>query len=167
MKNEFNANFARRKELDRLLSETPRAPVLMHPSMSERYRTEVTELTRLLGCSDRRTEAADALRSLIDRIILTPNNDRTGLVVDLHGDLAGIINLAADRDGKRRGTALDALTLDALNRFRINAMQESVQRASQRRAGRVAKCQERLAPRAGSQLFLLFRAMDIIGVSSN
>ena len=147
MKNEFNANFARRKELDRLLSETPRAPVLMHPSMSERYRTEVTELTRLLGCSDRRTEAADALRSLIDRIILTPNNDRTGLVVDLHGDLAGIINLAADRDGKRRGTALDALTLDALNRFRINAMQENVQRASQRRAGRVAKCQERLAPR--------------------
>lgn len=148
MKNEFNANFARRKELDRLLSETPRAPVLMHPSMSERYRAEVTELTRLLGCSERRTEAADALRSLIDRIILTPNEDRTSLVVDLHGDLAGIINLAADRDGKKRERTLDSLTLEALSRFRINAMHENFQSAPQGRGVRSSKCQEKLAPRA-------------------
>lgn len=35
--------------------------------------------------------------SLIDRIVLTPNESCDDLIVDLHGDLAGIPRLSANR----------------------------------------------------------------------
>jgi len=50
-----------------------------------------------LTAEENRAEAADLLRSLLDRIELTPNHqDR--LEIDLYGDLAGILTLAANKD---------------------------------------------------------------------
>ncbi len=41
-----------------------------------------------------RTEAAEILRSLIDRIIITFDSRTGKLVIDLEGDLAGILSLS-------------------------------------------------------------------------
>jgi hypothetical protein len=59
---------------------------------------QVQKLTSVLNADENRAEAADLLRALIDRIELTPNAEGK-LDIDLYGDLAGILGLAAKRNG--------------------------------------------------------------------
>jgi hypothetical protein len=42
--------------------------------MAELYRQTITDLAHALEHSDTRTEAAEAIRTLIDAIVLTPND---------------------------------------------------------------------------------------------
>ena len=46
-----------------------------------------------------RAEATSILRGLIDRIVLTPTKESKKLEIDLFGDLAEILGLAANRNG--------------------------------------------------------------------
>ena len=71
--------------------------MLLHPNMAAHYRQQVANLTQALTADENRAEAADLLRSLLDRIELTPN-DQGRLEIDLYGDLAGILTLAANKD---------------------------------------------------------------------
>ena len=68
----------------------PVAP-LLHPNLSEIYRRKVAELHRLLDDPATRDKAMEAIRALIDRVILTPENGE--LRIDLQGELAAILNL--------------------------------------------------------------------------
>jgi site-specific DNA recombinase len=88
---------ARREELEALIEGTTEEPVLLHPNMAAHYRHQVANLTQALTAEENRAEAADLLRSLLDRIELTPN-DQGKLEIDLYGDLAGILSLAANKD---------------------------------------------------------------------
>jgi len=83
---------ARRAELERGIAGTEEAPVLLHPNMAGRYRQEVERLTEALSDGSAAQQAIQALRSLIDRITLTPNAAGDDLVVDL----AGILAIAAN-----------------------------------------------------------------------
>ena len=65
--------------------------ILIHPSMSERYRQQVAALRQALN--EGRTEAIAILRGLVERIDVTPNGDTPA--IDLHGDLAGVLSLSA------------------------------------------------------------------------
>ena len=87
---------ARREELEASLAGTKDEPVLLHPNMAEHYRAQVANLARVLNREENRAEAADILRSLVDRIELTPNQHQK-LEIDLYGDLAGILTLAANK----------------------------------------------------------------------
>ena len=51
-----------------------------------------------LNNPDHRHEGAEMIRSLIEKITLTPKPDG-GLTIDLHGDLAGILSVAAGTKG--------------------------------------------------------------------
>ncbi len=88
---------ARREELEALLDGTANEPVLLHPNMAGYYRQQVANLTKALNAEENRAEAADLIRSLVDRITLTPN-DQGKLDIDLYGDLAGILTLATNQD---------------------------------------------------------------------
>jgi len=66
--------------------------------MAAHYRDQVANLAQALNREENKAEAADLLRSLVDRITLTPN-DQGKLEVDLYGDLAGILTLAANEKG--------------------------------------------------------------------
>jgi site-specific DNA recombinase len=90
---------ARRDELEALLANTKDEPVLLHPAMAEHYRTQVAALADAVTSEENRTEAADLLRGLIDRIELTPNAQSKKLEIDLYCDLAGILGLAANKNG--------------------------------------------------------------------
>jgi Cupin domain len=89
---------ARRDELEALLESNQVEPVLLHPGMAEHYRRQVAALAEALNADANRAEAADILRGLIDRIVLTPNAEGK-LEIDLFGDLAGILGLAANKNG--------------------------------------------------------------------
>ena len=58
----------------------------------------MANLAAILHSDESRAEAADLLRSLIDRIELSPNSSGK-LDIDLYGDLAGILGLAANKNG--------------------------------------------------------------------
>ncbi len=78
----------------RAAAEEP-AP-LLHPKMAEFYRRKVTDLRAALSNDEAtRAEAAGILRSLIDAIVLVPEGGE--LKIELRGDLAGILRVAANR----------------------------------------------------------------------
>ena len=97
LKIKMNANYARRQELKDLLENADEAPPLLHPSMAKRYRDEVTSLVTSLNDENHRAEASELIRSLIEKIVLTPDPESGELVLDLHGDLAGILDMAASK----------------------------------------------------------------------
>ena len=88
----------RREELQHLLDTIEEAPVFFHPNMASRYHKEIRNLLASLSDDHARAEAGMILRSLIERIVLTPKDGGKSLSVDLIGDLAGILSIATKRD---------------------------------------------------------------------
>ena len=62
--------------------------------MTDRYRSQVEALTASLNAPEKRQEAAETLRDLIEWITLV-NNETGGLDIALEGALAAILNLCA------------------------------------------------------------------------
>jgi site-specific DNA recombinase len=85
---------ARKGELERVLAEAEEPPPLLHPEMASFYREQVAalHLTLSIGGDQDRAEAAQWLRSLVSKIVLTPEDG--ALAIDVHGDLAGILGIA-------------------------------------------------------------------------
>jgi site-specific DNA recombinase len=84
---------ARKRELQVFLAGAEEPPPVLHPSMAIVYRQRVCALYDALQHEASRAPAADIIRSLVSEIILTPEN---GLLhVELRGDLAGILTVAA------------------------------------------------------------------------
>ncbi len=104
IKNELLALEGRQTELRGQL-EAPEMPQLLHPRMADVYRDKVTGLCNALEHEESRTGAADAIRGLIEAILLEPDGGR--LKITLKGDLAGM--LSAARDGKRSPETGDLL----------------------------------------------------------
>ena len=85
----------RRVHLEALLKDVEEAPPLLHPSMARRYREQLGKLIDTLNTPEHRAEATEIVRSLVEKIVLTPDESENRLVADLHGDLAGILTLSA------------------------------------------------------------------------
>ena len=91
VKDELNANAARREQLEAKLAATEEPPPLLHPEMARIYRAKVTELAKALQEPDSRSEATEALRGLVDAIVLTPDQAREALQIELRGNLAAML----------------------------------------------------------------------------
>ena len=84
--------------------------------MADLYRRQIENLREMLADTANRHRAVEALPVLIDEILLVPvaDGDKTVLSVNLRGDLAGILALAADtkkppqRDGLSESVAMVA-----------------------------------------------------------
>ncbi|MEX0809080.1 MAG: recombinase family protein [Dongiaceae bacterium] len=85
----------RQEEIERELAVAPEtAKPLIHPNMAALYRRKVSEIEMLLADSTSKDEAIQTIRSLIDRIVLTPVAGE--LQIDLKGELAAILSLCQD-----------------------------------------------------------------------
>jgi hypothetical protein len=93
-KAEIKALDARRKELQAQLETADEAPPLLHPEMADLYRQKVTTLAQALERPETRVEATEALRGLVDAIILTP--DEGALRIELRGNLAAMLSAATN-----------------------------------------------------------------------
>ena len=78
-------------------ADAPEMPELLQPRMADVYRERVRSLCHALESEESRTNAMDAIRALIETILLEPDGDE--LKITLKGDLAGM--LSAARDSKR------------------------------------------------------------------
>jgi hypothetical protein len=80
-------------------AEAPPARVHLHPNAAEIYRAKVADLQASLAAPAIRVEAAEALRSMIARVVLTPDDDAPDrLRAELHGELATILQAASGVD---------------------------------------------------------------------
>ncbi len=68
---------------------------MLHPNMADLYRQKVIPLARGLEFEESRSGAAEALRGLIDAIVLTPQKGE--LRIELQGDLAARLTLRRRR----------------------------------------------------------------------
>ena len=80
-------------------------PELLHPRMADLYRERVGSLCSALENQESRRGAVEAIRALIETILLAPEGDE--LKITLKGDLAGM--LSAARDSKRSPDTGDLL----------------------------------------------------------
>jgi site-specific DNA recombinase len=96
IKDELLSLEARKAELQSRL-DAPEMPELLHPRMSDVYREKVGSLCLALEAEESRTGAAEAIRALVEAIVLESDGER--LKITLKGDLAGMLNAA--RDSKR------------------------------------------------------------------
>jgi hypothetical protein len=83
----------RKAELERQLAAADDDQVLLHPNMADRYRDQVSALCEALTADDRRVEASELIRGLVERVEFRPENGT--LAIDLYSHLAGILNLAS------------------------------------------------------------------------
>ena len=104
IKDELLALEARKAELQSRL-DAPEMPELLHPRMADVYREKVGSLCLALESEESRTGAVEAIRALIEAILLEPDGDQ--LKITLKGDLAGM--LSAARDSKRSPDTGDLL----------------------------------------------------------
>ena len=88
--------------LEARLSEAPPSTVRLHPRLAEVYVEKIQQLEQALNDPTIRAEAADVLRSLIDRIELRPGAEGQGIAATLHGDLAQILGLCDDSGRKQK-----------------------------------------------------------------
>ena len=100
VKDRMNTLDHRRKQIEARLriSPTPEK-ILIHPKMAVTYRARIATLIKGLSEPDCVDEAKDALRGLIERIVLRPNADTGHLSVELEGDLSGLMILALRANG--------------------------------------------------------------------
>ena len=107
IKDELEQISGRQEELKKLIeAESQEVRPIIHPAMALRYRKAVTELGKSLK-SGQGAEAKEHVRALIEKIVLTPKEEKKELSIDLYGDLAGILKIAAE--GKIM-TRMDLLT---------------------------------------------------------
>jgi site-specific DNA recombinase len=87
---------------ERTLAAAGAPPVVfLHPNLAEVYRLKVARLEEALNTPGVRAEAAEILRSLIDRIVLRPRPEGDGMAAELVGDLAAILTMCGEaQNGK-------------------------------------------------------------------
>lgn len=106
LKNELVTLKARQLALQQELAEIGAPAPLLHPNLAELSRQRVEHLHEALHDDAVRDEAFELIRSLIEEIRLVPKDGQ--LQVELRGELAGILALAADsrKPGSHSATGL-------------------------------------------------------------
>lgn len=104
LKERMKALEQRKAEIEGLLAGAGNPPVVrLHPNLAEVYRLKVAELEIALNDQSIKDEAGEILRSLIDRVVLTPAAEAPdGIEAQLHGDLAAILALSNNAERKQK-----------------------------------------------------------------
>ena len=103
MSDRLRALETRQDEIAARLSAAPADLPDIHPNVATVYRRRVERLSEVLNRPEERIEAANAIRGLIERIVLTPGEKWGETHATLHGDLATIVDWTAT-GGAKGGT---------------------------------------------------------------
>jgi len=106
-------------QIEARIAKAPPPLLRIHPNVAEIYRTKIQRLEDALTRPDDASEAAEAMRGLIEKIVLTPGKKRGEVKAELHGELAAILALTSSQKPK---PALD----DGDMRFSVVAGDEAV-----------------------------------------
>ena len=102
LKDELMTLETTKTELETRLAAAPEPIPRLHPNLAEVYRKKVANLADALNEENTPSEAAEAIRGLIDEIRLVPKDG--DLKIELYGELAALIALANEHPrGKTSG----------------------------------------------------------------
>ncbi|MBO1329601.1 recombinase family protein, partial [Acetobacter suratthaniensis] len=87
----------REQELRASLKEADDATPDIHPQVAEIFRQKVERLAASLNDPEDRPEATQALRALIEKIVITPGRKRGESFAVLHGELGRILRFTAQK----------------------------------------------------------------------
>ena len=96
-----------KSELDAAPSPAP----ILHPNLAELYRRQVENLHEALNAPDSRTEAAEILRGIIERINVTPLGQGS-FEIDLTGDSVNMIEFAESGAQTKKAASSEAAIPD-------------------------------------------------------
>lgn len=89
----------RRAELEQEMASASAPPIRLHPNLSQIYRRKVERLQDALSDPEIRDEAVEALRSLLEAVIIAPTE--AGLEIEIIGDIAHMIEMGIEDKKKR------------------------------------------------------------------
>ncbi len=106
MKTKMDVLEAEKASLETQLRDIPAEnPITLHPGLADIYARKVANLAEALSAEDTRSEAADILRGLIDKLILTPDTTApNGHKIELFGELGAILSLCNNGMGANAKT---------------------------------------------------------------
>jgi len=96
LKDRFTKLEARKADLETTLAAPEPHAVRLHPNLPKLYAEKVAGLETALNDPAIMSEAAEILRSMIDRIELHPRSNAPGLDALIYGDLAQILGICDD-----------------------------------------------------------------------
>lgn len=79
------------------MEDAPTDVPAIHPNIAETYKAKVIRLTEALANPELRSEAINAIRSLVGEVVLEPGEKRGEINAVLRGDLMGILDFVAER----------------------------------------------------------------------
>jgi len=106
MKAELHELDARKVTLTQKLAAHEDEQPHLHPAMAQIYREKVTNLADTLKDDQAKPEAFEAIRGLVDKIVLTPNAN--GLDIKLTGDIASIMEIASNAPQTTKAPSIPA-----------------------------------------------------------
>ncbi|MDP2331420.1 MAG: hypothetical protein Q8M19_12100, partial [Reyranella sp.] len=112
------------------LAQAPADIPDVHPNVSNIYRKNVVRFTEALDDPDGGREAAQALRSLIGKIVLTPGKKRGEVHAELRGELMGILEFADPEENQRTSHFMPAVDAGPRNHLNFHKGNTSAQLAS-------------------------------------
>jgi DNA invertase Pin-like site-specific DNA recombinase len=97
LKQRANELERRKAELDMQLT-APAVPVIrIHPNLCGLYERKVTRLADALNEEAVKAEASEIIRGLVDKVVLSPSPDETGVRAELYGDICAIHELCESK----------------------------------------------------------------------
>jgi DNA invertase Pin-like site-specific DNA recombinase len=108
LQSKLDALEARRATLQQLLAAPVAATPRLHPNLAAIYQARVARLQEALQADPDGREALEAVRGLIDRVIITPGAEGCGHEIELIGEIAAMIGLASGAERKKAGTVVPA-----------------------------------------------------------
>ena len=87
----------------------------LHPNLAQVYRDKVARLEAALAEPTAAAEAAEALRSVVDAILVFPGERRGEVRIELRGDLAAFLHMEERRRNGGSGEVVSALVAGARN----------------------------------------------------
>lgn len=100
--------------LEAQIAEAPADVPDVHPNVADLYRRKVERLIEALDRPEDRDRAAQALRAVIDSIVVTPGEKRGEVLVQLMGDFRKVIAWATERQ-VAEGETDEASCVEALS----------------------------------------------------
>ena len=91
---------SKERVLQSIQQEPTSLKVEPHPNIGQLYRRRVENLTKLITDENTQQEAADIIRSLIEKIVITPGQKRGHPCVEIVGGLAAILEFAVSEQQK-------------------------------------------------------------------
>lgn len=104
-------------EIAASLVEVPADLPDVHPNIANVYRLRVERFTEALDDAEGGRQAAEALRSLIGTVVLTPGRKRGEVHAELRGELFGILEFVRGEENQRLGDLMPAVAASPRNQI--------------------------------------------------